>query len=104
MNILYEFVLKRSLNQIKKKESPTSSENNKISTVIHDGSVKNYTSHPLSISDLQYVNIFIDNELKSALLDSGATILILSKQALTKKKTAISSITLTSCFGDRKKI
>ena len=30
------------------KESPTLSENNKISTIIHDGSAKNYTSHPLT--------------------------------------------------------
>ena len=86
-----------------KNESPTSPENNKISLIIHGGSAKNYTCHPLSISDLQNLNIFIDNELKSALLDSGATIVVLNKQVLTKKKTAISSITLTSCSGDRKK-
>ena len=67
-----------------KKESLTSSENNKISTIIHNKNVKNYTSHSLSISDLQYVNIFVDNESKSALLNSGAIILVLNKQTLTK--------------------
>ena len=60
-------------------------------------------SHPLSILDLQYVNILADNESKPALLDFRATILVLNKQALSEKKTAIFSITLTNYFRNRKK-
>ncbi|GFR10851.1 hypothetical protein TNCT_74121 [Trichonephila clavata] len=49
---------------------------------------------------LQYVNIFVENQPVTALIDSGCQIPVLNYSLIRLNKPSEGSITLTTCFGE----
>ncbi|GFT01216.1 transposon Tf2-6 polyprotein [Trichonephila clavipes] len=53
-------------------------------------------------AQLQYVNIFVENQPVTALIDSGCQILVLNSSLIRVKKPSKEIITLSSCFGEKR--
>ncbi|GFV10635.1 transposon Tf2-6 polyprotein [Trichonephila clavipes] len=55
-------------------------------------------------AQLQYVNIFVENQPVTALIDSGCQIPVLNSSLIRVKKPSEEIITLSSCFGEKRMV
>ncbi|GFV97519.1 transposon Tf2-6 polyprotein [Trichonephila clavipes] len=55
-------------------------------------------------AQLQYVNIFVENQPVTALIDSGCQIPVLNSSLIRVKKPSDEIITLSSCFGEKRMV
>ncbi|GFX24339.1 transposon Tf2-6 polyprotein [Trichonephila clavipes] len=55
-------------------------------------------------AQLQYVNIFVENQPVTALIDSGCQILVLNSSLIRVNKPSEERITLSSCFGEKRMV
>ncbi|GFY33636.1 retrovirus-related Pol polyprotein from transposon opus [Trichonephila clavipes] len=55
-------------------------------------------------AQLQYVNIFVENQPVTALIDSGCQILVLNSSLIRVHKPSEEIITLSSCFGEQRMV
>ncbi|GFU12041.1 phosphatase and actin regulator 2 [Trichonephila clavipes] len=56
------------------------------------------------IANLQYVNIFVENQPVTALIDSGCQIPVLNSSLIRVHKPSEEIITLSSCFGEQRMV
>ncbi|GFW32098.1 integrase catalytic domain-containing protein [Trichonephila clavipes] len=55
-------------------------------------------------ANLQYVNIFVENQPVTALIDSGCQILVLNSSLIRVQTPSEEIITLSSCFGEKRMV
>ncbi|GFX52569.1 hypothetical protein TNCV_4325851 [Trichonephila clavipes] len=55
-------------------------------------------------AQLQYVNIFVENQPVTALIDSGCQIPVLNSSLIRVNKPSEEMITLSSCFGEKRMV
>ncbi|GFY18686.1 hypothetical protein TNCV_2399101 [Trichonephila clavipes] len=55
-------------------------------------------------AQLQYVNIFVENQTVTALIDSGCQIPVLNSSLIRVNKPSEERITLSSCFGEKRMV
>ncbi|GFS75329.1 CCHC-type domain-containing protein [Trichonephila clavipes] len=87
--------------RFKPKESSSHTYNRKNANSLKVKSEKQRKSDEFA-QQLQYVNIFVENQLVIALIDSGCQIPVLNSSLITFNKPPEGKITLSSCFNEKR--
>ncbi|GFX15903.1 retrovirus-related Pol polyprotein from transposon opus [Trichonephila clavipes] len=86
--------------RFKPKESNSHIHNRKNANTLKVGSEKQNDE----FAQLQYVNIFVENQPITALIDSGCQIPVLNSSLIRVHKPSEEIITLSSCFGEQRMV
>ncbi|GFV23755.1 hypothetical protein TNCV_959491 [Trichonephila clavipes] len=66
--------------------------------------IKSEKQNSDEFANLQYVNIFVENQPVTALIDSGCQIPVLNSSLIRVQTPSVEIITLSSCFGEQRMV